>query len=67
MAAYLFMWGVFTFFMWIATWGKNRAIQVVFFTLFVLFWLLALKDITGNAAIGTIAGWEGLLCGFSAI
>ncbi len=67
MAAYLFMWGLFTFFMWIGTFGKNRALQVVFFTLFVLFWLLALKDITGNATIGTIAGWEGLFCGFSAI
>ncbi len=67
MAAYLFMWGLFTFFMWIGTWGKNRALQTVFFTLFILFWLLALRDVTGNPMIGVIAGWEGLLCGFSAI
>ncbi|MFA4874910.1 MAG: acetate uptake transporter [bacterium] len=67
MAAYLFMWGLFTFFMWIGTFGKNRALQTVFFSLFILFWLLALRDITGNAAIGTLAGWEGLFCGLSAV
>lgn len=67
MGYYLFMWGLFTFLMWIATFGKPRALQVVFFTLFVLFWLLALKDFTGNEVIGRLAGWEGILCGFSAI
>src|SRR5512146_625449 len=39
MVAYLFMWGLFTFCMWIATLKHPRALQVVFFTLFVLFWL----------------------------
>ncbi len=67
MVAYLFMWGLFTFVMWIATLKHNKALQVVFFTLFVLFWLLAIKDATGSAAIGVIAGWEGIFCGFSAI
>ncbi len=27
MACYLFMWGLFTFFMWIATWKANRGLQ----------------------------------------
>lgn len=67
MVAYLFMWGLFTFVMWIATLKHNKALQVVFFTLFILFWLLALGDLTGSAAIKTIAGWEGILCGLSAI
>ncbi len=53
--------------MWIATLKHNRALQVVFLTLFILFWLLALKELTGIATIGKIAGREGLLCGFSAI
>ncbi|MHB1687499.1 MAG: acetate uptake transporter [Ignavibacteriaceae bacterium] len=67
MVAYLFMWGLFTFVMWIATLKHNKALQVVFFTLFILFWLLAIKDATGNASIGKIAGWEGILCGLSAV
>ncbi len=64
---YLAMWGLFTFLMWIGTFGKNRAIQTVFLTLWVLFLLLALHDWTGTAAIGKLAGYEGIFCGFTAI
>jgi uncharacterized protein len=64
---YLFVWGLFTFFMWFGTWGKHRAIQMVFLSLTILFWLLAIRDWTGNAAIGTLAGYEGIICGLSAI
>jgi succinate-acetate transporter protein len=67
MVAYLFMWGIFTFFMWIATFKHNKALQVIFFTLFILFWLLALAEATGSEAVHTIAGWEGILCGLSAV
>jgi uncharacterized protein len=65
--AYLFMWGLFTFVMWIATFKHNKALQVVFFTLWVLFWLLAIGEASGSSAIKIIAGWEGILCGFSAV
>lgn len=64
---YLFMWGLFTFCMWIATWKTNRALQFVFISLTILFWLLAIRDWTGNTVIGMIAGFEGIICGFSAI
>jgi len=64
---YLFMWGLFTFFMWFGTFGKNRALQFVFFSLTILFWLLAIGDWTGSAAIKTVAGYEGIVCGLSAI
>jgi succinate-acetate transporter protein len=67
MAAYFFMWGLFTFVMFIGTLKLNGALQVVFLTLTILFWLLALRDITGNATWGKVAGYEGIFCGFSAI
>lgn len=67
MAAYLFMWGLFTFIMLIGALKLNRALQVVFLSLTILFWLLAIKDINGSAALGKIAGYEGIFCGFSAI
>ncbi|MFH1422302.1 MAG: acetate uptake transporter [Planctomycetota bacterium] len=67
MSAYLFMWGLFTFVMFIGTLKLNRALQFIFFSLTILFWLLSLRDITGNATIGTIAGYEGIVCGLSAI
>ncbi len=67
MAAYLAMWGVFTAFMFVGTLKLNRSLQVVFLTLTILFFLLAIGDATGIAAITVIAGFEGILCGFSAI
>lgn len=67
MAAYLFMWGLFTLFMFIATLRINKALQVVFGSLTILFFLLAIGNFTGSTLILTIAGYEGILCGFSAI
>ncbi len=66
MPAYFLMWGLFTFCMFIGTLTGNRGTQVIFGSLTVLFVLLAIRDITGSQLIGTIAGWEGIFCGFSA-
>jgi len=67
MAAYLFMWGLFTSCMFIGTLRANRALQVVFFTLAVLFFLLAWGDASGSVAVKHFAGYEGIFCGLSAI
>ena len=67
MAAYLFIWGLFTAVMFVGTLKLNHALQFVFGSLTVLFWLLALGDVTGNAAITKVAGFEGIICGLSAI
>jgi uncharacterized protein len=68
MAAYLFMWGLFTLVMFIGTLRLNRALQFVFLSLTILFFLLAYGDFT-NASPGFkhFTGWEGIVCGFSAI
>lgn len=66
MTAYLFMWGVFTAVMFVGTLKISRGLQVIFATLAILFFLLALADITGNEMIGLIAGYEGILTGLSA-
>ena len=67
MVAFLFMWGLFTFFMFISTLRLNRAVQFIFLSLTILFWLLVIRDVTGSKLIGTIAGIEGIICGASAI
>lgn len=67
MGFYLLLWGIFTFFMYIGTLKHNRATQVVFGSLTILFILLALGDFTGNHTIKTVAGIEGIFCGLSAI
>jgi len=67
MGWYLAMWGVFTFFMFFGTLKGPRALQVVFGSLTILFGLLTARDWTKSTAIGTVAGWEGLFCGASAV
>jgi len=65
LAWYFFMWGLFTMLMFVGTLKKNLALSVVFFTLFILFYLLALRD-WGFISGGWI-GVEGIICGFSAV
>ena len=67
MISYFIMWGIFTTVLFVGTLKLNRALQVIFGTLLVLFFLLAIRDITGSKMIGIIAGYEGIICGFSAI
>ena len=67
MIAYFIMWGIFTLIMFIGTLKLNGALQFIFGSLAVLFFLLAIRDITGNPAIAMIAGIEGIICGLSAV
>src|SRR5438270_1073060 len=68
MAAYLAMWGLFTAVMFVGTLRLNRALQVVFGTLAILFFLLAYGDYaSASAGFKHFTGYEGIFCGFSAI
>ena len=67
LVAYLIMWGIFTLLLFFGTLRINKALQLVFGTLTVLFFLLAIGDATKNESITKLAGYEGLLCGGLAI
>jgi uncharacterized protein len=67
MAAYFFMWGMFTLLMFFGTLKANRAVQFVFGSLTVLFFLLTAVRLTGNADLQMFTGIEGIICGASAI
>jgi succinate-acetate transporter protein len=73
MAAYFLMWGVFTFAMFFGTLKANRALQFVFMSLAILFFMLAAGELTGNPALfgtvtfKTVTGFEGVICGLSAV
>ena len=73
MAAYFLMWGLFTFVMFFATLKANRAIQFVFMSLAILFFLLTIKelmvawDLAGITEVSTVLGIEGVICGLSAV
>ena len=72
-ACYFFMWGLFTGVMFIGTLKLNKALQVVFGTLTILFLMLCIRDATATHAadfskvFGKITGYEGIICGLSAI
>ena len=67
MSAYLAMWGGFTGVLFIGTLKLTRALQAVFLTLTILFFMLAIGDAIGSATLKTVAGYEGIVCGGLAI
>ena len=67
MVAYLIIWGIFTGCLFFGTLRISKALQFIFATLTILFFLLAAGDATGNASVKTFTGYEGIVCGGSAI
>lgn len=65
--AYLVMWGIFTTVLFIGTLKISKSLQFIFASLALLFFLIAIADLTGNKTVATIAGIEGVICGASAI
>jgi succinate-acetate transporter protein len=67
-AIYLSTWGLFTAVMFLGTFRLSRALQFVFGSLTILFFLLAIGDFTSASPdFKHFSGYEGLVCGFSAI
>ncbi|MFC2035396.1 acetate uptake transporter [Chloroflexota bacterium] len=67
MVVYLSAWGIFTGVMFIATLRLNRALQFIFGSLTLLFFLLAIAEGTDSTILKQVAGYEGIICGVSAI
>ena len=67
LAAYFIMWGIFTFAMFFGTLKANRALQLVFGSLTILFFMLAIGQYAGGATFTKITGIEGVICGLSAV
>ncbi|MCJ7770572.1 acetate uptake transporter, partial [Candidatus Bathyarchaeota archaeon] len=72
--AYFLMWGLFTLLMFFGTLKTSRALQFVFMSLAILFFLLAAKSAilvyspTTDVGLFTrIIGVEGIVCGMSAV
>ncbi len=67
MAAWLGIWGLMSFIMFIGTLRLNKALQVTFFLLTVTFALLSIGDLIGSPALAKVGGWVGIVLGFSAM
>jgi uncharacterized protein len=59
---YLFVWGVFTFYMWIASFRHNTVLQLVFLTLWITFFLLAVGEWSASHTLHALGGYTGLVC-----
>jgi len=64
---YLLLWGIFTGVLFIATLKLTKELQFIFITLTILFFLLAIGEFSGSLAIKKFAGYEGIVCGASAM
>lgn len=73
MAAYFFMWGLFTFIMFFGTLKTNRALEFVFISLAALFFMLTMRELLidfgfdGYTQVTTLLGIDGVICGLSAV
>jgi succinate-acetate transporter protein len=65
LSVFLGAWGLFTGYMFIGTLKISRALQVVFLSLTILFFLLAWGE--HNETVMRVAGWEGIFCAASAL
>ncbi|MFX1491382.1 MAG: acetate uptake transporter [Promethearchaeota archaeon] len=74
---FFFLWGLFTFWLFLSSMKTNRVLQLFFFLLAIFFWLVALGHWFAwdtwhnsgimNTMINIFAGWEGIVCGFVGI
>ncbi len=58
---WLVLWGVFTFYMWIASLALNRAVMLIFLALWITFALLGFGDMFGMSGLDTLGGYMGLV------
>lgn len=65
--SYLIIWGIFSGLLFIGTFKISIALQLVFGSLTILFFLLALGNFSGNLILKKFAAYEGILCGSLAI
>jgi len=67
MAAYLALWGLFTFILFIGSLKMSRALQFVLGTLALVFFLEAIGAATGLGMFTVLAGYIGIISGLAAI
>ena len=62
-ATTLLAWGVFTLYMWVATFRLNRALWLIFLTLWITFFLLGFGALFQVPWLSHAGGWLGIVCG----
>lgn len=63
---YLFAWGVFTAYMWIASFKTTAAVNLIFFLLTITFFLLAFGEWGTSSGLSKLGGYFGLVTALAA-
>jgi succinate-acetate transporter protein len=63
---YLIAWGIFTTYMWVASFRVSVAVNLVFLLLAVTFILLGIGDANGSDTITKAGGWVGIATAIAA-
>jgi len=63
---FLIAWGIFTAYMWVASFRTTAAVSLVFLLLAITFLLLGIAEAAGNDTIGKLGGWFGLATALAA-
>lgn len=59
---YLLIWGIFTLYMWVASFRHTTVLQLIFLTLWITLFLLAAGEFRGSSALHVAGGYFGLVC-----
>ena len=65
--AYLMVWMVFTMGLVVASTGAPRVLTIILILTVVLLGSLGVSNLTGNAALGLLGGWVGIITGALAV
>jgi uncharacterized protein len=63
---YLIAWGIFTAYMWIASFRTTAAVSAVFLLLTITYLVLGIGEATGHDGVVKAAGWIGILTALAA-
>lgn len=63
---YLIAWGIFTAYMWIASFRTNAAVMVVFLLLTITYFLLGIGNAHADTSLVKAGGWVGLATAIAA-
>jgi uncharacterized protein len=64
---YLVAWGIFTTYMWVASFGVSGAVNLVFVLLAITFYLLGIGEWSGHENIAKAGGYVGLATAAAAL
>lgn len=67
MGWFLLLWGIFSFGLFIGTLAHGRSSQILFGSVVILFFLLAISKFAESHLVHEIAGFEGIICGATAL